>query len=398
MERVILHCDCNSYYASVESIGRPELREKPMAVCGDPENRHGVILAKNEPAKKLGIKTAESVYQALKKCPDLILLPPHHDLYHEYCKKINAIYAEYTDQVEAFSVDESWLDVTGSLHLFGSGEEIANTLRRRVWEEIGITISVGVSFNKAFAKMGSDYKKPDATTVITKENFRDILWPLPAGDLLFIGAVAADTLAKSGIRTIGDIARAGKETLVSLLGKAGEQAWVYASGLDESRVLKIGEEEPIKSIGNGMTFRRDLKTAEDIHIGLTLLCDQVGTRLRKQGLYGTTLQVQIKDPEFKVISRQRKLENPTNSTRELLALAEEIVTSAWPKGKPIRLLSVTATNLTADGAAQMSLLTDPEEREKRARLDKAMDAVRAKYGKHAVQFGAALHRDISGEK
>ncbi|MBR0025685.1 MAG: DNA polymerase IV, partial [Clostridia bacterium] len=201
MERVILHCDCNSYYASVESIGRPELREKPMAVCGDPENRHGVILAKNEPAKKLGIKTAESVYQALKKCPDLILLPPHHDLYHEYCRKINAIYAEYTDQVEAFSVDESWLDVTGSLHLFGSGEEIANTLRRRVWEEIGITISVGVSFNKAFAKMGSDYKKPDATTVITKENFRDILWPLPAGDLLFIGAVAADTLAKSGIKT-----------------------------------------------------------------------------------------------------------------------------------------------------------------------------------------------------
>lgn len=397
MERVILHCDCNSYYASVESIGRPELREKPMAVCGDPESRHGIILAKNEPAKKCGVRTAETIWQALRKCPELILLPPHHELYREYCDRINAIYAEYTDQVEAFSVDESWLDVTGSRRLFGSGKEIADTLRRRIREELDITISVGVSFNKAFAKMGSDYKKPDATTVITRENYKELLWPLPAGDLLFVGSVAAETLRKSGVRTIGDIAAAGRDTLTALLGKAGEQAWIYASGMDESRVLHIGEEEPAKSIGNGMTFRRDLRTQEDIHIGLTLLCDQVGTRLRRQSLYGTTLQVQIKDPEFRVISRQRKLENPTNSTQELLSAAEELVRSVWPKGKPIRLLTVTAANLTADGTMQMSLLSDPAEREKRAKLDRAMDAVREKYGRDAVRFGAALHGDISGE-
>ena len=207
-DRVILHADCNSYFASVESIDHPEYRQVPMAVCGDPELRHGIILAKNELAKAYHIQTAETIYSAKKKCPDLLLVPAHHEKYSQVCERINAIYEGYTDLVERFSIDESFLDVTGSRHLFGSGREIADELRRRVREEIGVTISVGVSFNKTFAKMGSDYKKPDATTLISRENYKDLLWPLPIEDLLFVGKAGAALLRSRGILTVGDLAQA----------------------------------------------------------------------------------------------------------------------------------------------------------------------------------------------
>ncbi|MGN0968552.1 MAG: DNA polymerase IV, partial [Oscillospiraceae bacterium] len=201
MERTILHCDLNGFFASVELLSHPELRDRPVAVCGDPESRHGIILAKNEPAKRYGVKTAETIWQARSKCPDLVLLPAHHGEYRKYSKLINALYERYTDLVEPFGIDESWLDVTGSMHLFGgSGKAVADRLRREVRETFGLTISVGVSFNKIFAKLGSDYKKPDATTVITRENFREIVWPLPVTDLLFVGRSAAGVLAKYGVR------------------------------------------------------------------------------------------------------------------------------------------------------------------------------------------------------
>lgn len=395
MERTILHCDCNGYFASVECIARPELWDVPMAVCGDPKNRHGVILAKNELAKGYGIVTAETVWQALRKCPKLTLVRPHHEKYREYSRRINAIYQQYTDQVEAFSVDESWLDVTASLHLFGTGKEIADELRRRIRTEIGLTISVGVSFSKTFAKLGSDYKKPDATTEITRENFRDILWPLPARSMLYVGRAAEETLLKGGIRTIGDIAQAGKDRLRSLLGRTGETIWEYACGLDEEPVKRIGEEEAAKSIGCGITFSRDLVGMRDIRAGLTMLSDTIGTRLRRQGLFCSTVQVQIKNPQLQVICRQKRLEAGTNSTREILEAALSIVQASWRMNAPIRMLTVTAAGLSTDGTAQLSLFDmGAEKRCQNEKLDSAVDAIRAKFGESAISYGNTLRQDI----
>ncbi|MEG1755795.1 MAG: DNA polymerase IV [Clostridia bacterium] len=391
--RTILHCDCNAYFASVESIARPELKAVPMAVCGDPKSRHGVILAKNELAKGYGIVTAETVWQALKKCPVLTLVPPHHDLYEVYCQKINAIYNQYTDQVEMFSVDESWLDVTGSLHLFGTGREIADALRRRVREELGITISVGVSFNKIFAKLGSDYQKPDATTEITPENYRKLLFPLPARDMMFVGKMAAETLQNVGIQTIGDIVTAGKERMLALLGRSGESIWFYASGLDCSPVKRYDATEKAKSVGSGTTFARDLVGMQDIRSGLLMLCDQVGTRLRRQGQFCTTVQVLIKDPRLITISRQQKLASATNVTKELFDTTVEIVSRAWPQSAPIRMLTVTATGLTDNSTVQMRLLDDSsEQRQKNAKLDVVMDDMRSKYGKDALTYASTVRR------
>ncbi|NLI54490.1 MAG: DNA polymerase IV [Clostridiales bacterium] len=393
MDRTILHCDCNSYFASVECIGRPELRSVPMAVCGDPESRHGIILAKNELAKRYGIKTAETIWQAKKKCPGLTLVTPHHHLYEEYSERINRIYEEYTDLVEPFSIDESWLDVTGTTYRFGTGREIANELRRRVREEIGITISVGVSYNKVFAKLGSDYKKPDATTVITRENYQSILWPLPAADMLFVGSVTAERLAGMGIDTIGAIARAGREQMRAILGRGGETVWEYAMGLDASPVKSREDIEQPKSIGNSITFPHDLQGRQEICAGLLTLSDKVGSRLRRHGLYCATVQIQIKDPHLRTISRQQKLKSPTNVTKEIYDAAVAIAEKSWPMSAPVRLLSVTGAGLTDRCAEQMALIDDTtDDKVKSAKLDQAMDTIRSRFGKDAISFGRLIKK------
>lgn len=397
-DRVILHADCNNFFASAESIAHPEYKLVPMAVCGDPKSRHGIILAKNQLAKAYGIQTAETVYSALKKCPNLLLIPSTMGLYKEISQRINTIYESYTDQVERFSIDESFLDVTGSRHLFGTGQEIADTLRRRVREEIGITVSVGVSFNKTFAKLGSDYKKPDATTLISPANYKKIFWPLPIEDMLYVGKAGAMRLKDHGIKTIGDLAQAEEEVLLSLLGKSGPQLKAAAMGLDHAPVAHAGEYTEPKSVGNGMTFPQDLHTREEILAGLLVLCDQVGARLRQQRLYASTLQVQIKDPALKVISRQKPLPAPTSSTRILRDTAMEIVEGAVPAGAPIRLLTVTATQLSHEGEQQLSLFDDGRQDEKLQKLDSAMDAIRTRFGKDALQFARILRKEEKEEK
>ena len=251
MDRVILHCDMNSFFASVELLEHPELRSKPVAVCGDPDSRHGIILAKNEAAKKYGIKTAETIWQARKKCPGLVLLPPHMNKYKHYSQELNKIYQRYTDLVEPFSIDESWMDVTASLNLFGSGRQIADEIRQTVKKELGLTLSAGVSFNKIFAKMGSEYKKPDATTEITRENYKELLWPLDAGEMFFVGKASAQKLRNIGIKTIGDIAASSPDALSALLGKVGRSLWEHANGIDDSPVMHFAHREKIKSVGNG---------------------------------------------------------------------------------------------------------------------------------------------------
>ena len=238
LDRTILHCDMNGFYASVELLDHPELRGTPMAVCGNPENRHGIILAKNEIAKKYGVTTAETLWQARKKCPPLQVVPPHHEKYRHYSKLINKLYLEFTDMVEPFRVDESWLDVTASLRLFGSGKEIADKIRATVRERLGLTLSAGVSFNKIFAKMGSDYKKPDATTVISRENFKNILWPMDINSMFFVGRSTAEKLKTRGINTIGQLALSDRKMIISILGKQGGLIHDYANGLDDTPVSR----------------------------------------------------------------------------------------------------------------------------------------------------------------
>ena len=328
MDRVIFHCDCNSFYASVELLSHPELRERPVAVCGDPASRHGIILAKNEAAKTFGVKTAETIWQARQKCPELVLLPSHHRLYEEYSKKVNAIYERFTDLIEPFGIDESWLDVTGTLHLFGGDPRaLADRIRAEVKGELGLTVSVGVSFNKVFAKLGSDYKKPDATTVITVEDIPTIVWPLPVTDLLFVGRAAAGVLRQYGVETIGQLAAFDRDALVTLLGKQGGQLWAYANGLENSPVAPAGQYVPPKSVGNGFTFPRNLTTRDEVHRGLAVLCDEVAARLRKDGLKASTLQVVIRDPAFRDLCRQRPLKAPTYLARELTAAAPKSTAS-----------------------------------------------------------------------
>ena len=394
MDRVILHCDLNCFFASVELLSHPGLRCVPVAVCGDPSSRHGIILAKNEPAKKFGVKTAETIWQARKKCPDLVLLKPHHDLYRIYSQKVNAIYDEYTDLVEPFGIDESWLDVTGSLHLFGGdARALADELRRRIREELGLTLSVGVSFNKVFAKLGSDYKKPDATTVISPENWRDIIWPLPVGDLLFVGGAAQKILHQYGIRTIGELAQCERSMLETLMGKMGSQLYEYANGLDRESVRSRAEAEPVKSVGNGTTFPKNLTTREQAHGGIALLADSVATRLRREGLYAGGLQVTVRDREFHDRSRQRRLDSPTHLIRDITEAATELLEELWAPPSPIRALTVTAIYLAAEGAAyeQEDLFTISEapQKEKQEKLEAAMDRIRGKYGSGAIVFGSS---------
>lgn len=399
MDRVILHCDMNGFFASVELLDYPHLKDKPMAVCGNPDNRHGIILAKNEIAKAYGVVTAETLWQARKKCPDLQVVPPHHSKYKHYSKLINDIYLRYTDMVEPFSVDESWLDVTGSQKLFGSGKEIADELRQVVKEELGLTLSAGVSFNKIFAKMGSDYKKPDATTVITRDNYKELLWPLDIRAMFFVGKVTADKLLHLGIKTIGELAKADKASLISLLGKQGGVIHDYANGLDMTPVSRFDERERIKSVGNGTTFRRNLVGEEDIRTGVTALSDTVASRLRKYQMKAFGVKVDIKDPQFKVISRQVQLDNPTNLTEVIASTAMDIIKKHWRMRDPIRLITVTAINLCDENQAQqMSLFADENiNTDKEERAERAVDDIRERFGDNAISFGSIIKNDIGVE-
>ncbi len=395
-DRVILHCDMNGFYASVELLDRPDLDGKPVAVCGDPESRHGIILAKNELAKRAGVVTAETIWQAKKKCPDLELVRPHRQKYTHYSKLINQIYLRYTDLVEPFSIDESWLDVTASQNLFGSGKQIADEIRRTVREETGLTLSAGVSWNKIFAKLGSDYKKPDATTEISRENYRDIVWPLPARDMIFVGKSTSDKLLKSGIKTIGDMAHSDPKLLTSLLGKQGQMLWNYANGYDNAPVARYGESEPVKSVGNGITFRRNLMCEDDIITAVTGLSDTVASRLRHHKLKAFGVKVDIKDPSFTTISRQKQLFVPTNLASELAQASMELIHESWRPGAPIRMLTITGINLCDETVEeQISLFAgDNHSHQQGEKIERTMDDIRSRFGSAAITFGGVLGNDL----
>ncbi len=397
-DRVIYHIDCNSFYASVEELLYPEYKKVPMAVCGNPEARRGIILAKNELAKSYGVKTAETVWQARRKCPNLILRPPRHHLYREYCEKINAIYEQYTSQVQRFGIDESYLDVTGSLHLFGGDAiALAHDIRQRITRETGLTVSVGVSWCKVFAKLGSDLKKPDAVSVISRANYHQIVWPMPVGSLLFVGGKTNESLGQLGIRTIGELAHMNPALLHRRFGKLGDQLHAYANGLDDSPVLEAGQEDDIQSVGNGMTFSRNLISRGDILTSVTALSDSVATRMRRYGLKGAAVQVTIKDQYLRIITRQKPLPKPSYLAADLTRAVMELVETSWKIGTPIRMLTVTALKLVPQDMAveQIALFKDTgPSREKLERLEKALDGIREKFDHGSILPGSVLGNDL----
>ncbi|MBR3334831.1 MAG: DNA polymerase IV [Clostridia bacterium] len=403
-ERLIFHCDCNNFFASCECLERPELRNVPMAVAGDPEERVGVVVAKNELAKKAGVRTTDTVWQAKKKCPGIVFVPPRHHYYREISDQVNLIYRDYSDYVEPASIDESYLDLTGTLDYYHmSARELADTIRERVRREIGITISVGVANNKVFAKMGSDYKKPDATTVILGENYKEILWPLPVSDLMFAGKASVRLLNQKGIRTVGDLALQPRERVVSLLGKGGETLWAYANGLDTEPVRKWGDKPEVKSVSHGMTFRRDLYTEDEFLTGVAVQADRIAMSLRRQGLKGSVVSVQIKTPELAVISRQVSLDHYTWLEHEIRNVAMRLIRENWRAGLPIRALTVGVTKLVpAEEAAEQTDLFDllgekkdtGKAREKQDKMEAAVDGLRQKLGNMAVTLGVQQNEDI----
>lgn len=401
MKPLIFHCDCNNFYASCECLTDPSLREVPMAVAGDPENRVGIVVAKNQLAKQAGVKTTDTVWQARKKCPDIVFVPPHHRFYKEISDRVNAIYHEYTDYVEPASIDESYLDMTGAPEYYKlSAQELADRLRARVKNEIGITISVGVSYNRIFAKMGSDYRKPDATTVITPENYQNILWPLPVSDLMFVGKATAAFLEEKGITTIGELAQLSKDSAAALLGQAESAIWDYANGRDDSTVKPWGYREAAKSVSHGMTFKKNLVNVQEVRIGISFLSDKVATTLRRNGQKGAVVSVSVKDPELKVKSRQIALDHYTWLQHEISDVSMQLMDGFWRIGEnaPIRAITIGVSRLIQAGEEieQVSLLDDgeTEKRKKQDRIESAIDALRRKTGSKAVTLGFGKNEDI----
>lgn len=388
MERTILHSDMNNCYASIELLYRPQLRGKPLAVGGDPEARHGIVLAKDQIAKKAGVKTGMALWQARQVCPDIVFVPPRMDLYLKFSRLAHEIYGEYTDKQEAFGIDESWLDVTESCSIKGDGMTVANQISSRIKKELGITVSIGVSWNKIFAKLGSDYKKPDAITEISRENYKEIVWPLKAEELLYVGRATKRKLNQYGIRTIGELATADRKFLHRTLGKMGVVLSVFANGDDQTPVSYEDEHAPIKSIGNSTTTPRDLENETDVSIIIYLLAESVSARLRENHFVGDVIEISVRDNELHSFTRQRKVSMPTNITSEIGSYAMQIFKENYNWNKPIRSIGVRVADLMTDMVpVQLDLFNNQERRERQHKMDLAVDEIRRRFGYYSIQRG-----------
>lgn len=389
-DRIILHSDCNSFYASVECLHNAKIRSKPVAVGGDAENRHGIILAKNEIAKKYNIKTGEAIWQAKQKCPELIVVPPHFELYKRFSKMAKRIYLEYTDRVESFGLDEAWLDITGNSE-HSDGFKTACEISRRIKEELGITVSIGVSFNKIFAKFGSDYKKPDAITCITRENYKDIVWNAPASDLLYVGRATKKKLKDIGIYTIGEIANTPLEILRSHLGKWGDLLYGFANGYDSSPVTRFDEHSEVKSIGNSTTTPKDIKTLEDAKIVLYVLCDSVCRRMRQQGFIAKTVCISVRDTKLNTFNRQHTMDDYTNLTAIITKNAYELFKANCRMDTPLRSIGVAVTDFAhEDIPHQINMLVNEERLSQNIELDKTLDRLKQRFGNYIVRPAVLL--------
>lgn len=388
--RTILHSDLNNFYASVESLFHPEYAGCPLVVCGRVEDRHGIVLAKNMIAKKAGVKTGMVLFEAKKLCPNLVCVEAHHDLYLKYSRAVRKIYLEYTDQVEPFGIDEAWLDVTHSNACGGDGYKIAEEIRKRVKEEIGLTVSIGVSFNKVFAKLGSDMKKPDAVTVISKDNFKNKVWGLPASDLLYVGRATKDKLEKLNIHTIGELATFSKPILTSKLGKWGEVLLSYARGQDVDPVRKYDEFEELKSIGNSITYYRDIKTDDDVYSLLILLSESVCARMKHAGFKcARTLSLVVTNDKLETTVRMTKATTPMSLSTEMAQTAFDLFkkTFSWSTAL-VRMLGITVSDFTEH--KQLALFEDEKKKDKLVKLENVVEQMREKYGRKIINKAVIL--------
>ena len=396
--RTILHSDCNGFFASVECLYNPQFKDKPVAVCGDKDKRHGIILAKNEIAKKFNVKTGEPIWQAVQKCPELVTASAHYDRYIRFSKLCREIYSDYTDNIEPFGLDEAWLDVTGSTLICGSGADIAQEIRHRIKHELGITVSIGVSFNKIFAKLGSDYQKPDAVTVITKENYKQIVWKLKASDLLYVGRATEKKLRQLGILTIGDLANFPLDLLRKNFGKWADLLHSFSNGLDFSPVMKSDAVSSVKSIGNSTTAIRDLTCLEDAKIIFMVLCDSVCRRMREHGFRTKNVSISIRNTELSSFTRQRKLERSTNLTTDVLNVCLELFKENYSFEKNIRSLGVSVSDFESDCVStQTSFFEDESKIIKNEQLDSTLDIIKNRFGNYSIKPAKLMFDcDLSG--
>ena len=386
MDRHILHCDMDSFYASVEMQRRPELRDKPVAVCGSQEDRHGIVLTANYIAKPYGVKTGIAIWQAKERCPGLVAVPPDMDEYIRISKMAREIYEDYTDQVEPFGLDESWLDVTGSVGLFGDPMAIAQEISGRIKFELGITASIGVADNKITAKLGSDYKKPDAITRIGRDNYKELVHPLPVEDLLYVGPATSRKLRAIGVSTIGRLAECPVDVLVRRLGKMGAVLHSFANGRDISPVQRTDHIPNIKSVGNSATTPRDLENEEDVKLMLLLLAESVCSRMRELASRCTVVEISARDTELISFSRQRKLFAPSCSSQELAEVGLDLFRRNYAWRRPIRSIGLRGAGLVEAGdTMQLSLYAEDRRREKWERIDQTVDSLRARYGYMSVR-------------
>ena len=392
MHKVILHCDLNSFFASVEVKHNPRLKGKPVAVCGSIEERHGIVLAKTNEAKRFGVSTGEAIWQAKQKCRDLIIISPHFELYEKYSVEARKIYYRYTDMVESFGIDECWLDVTASKLLFGDGYTIAEKIREDIKKELGLTISVGVSFNKIFAKLGSDMKKPDATTVIPYEDFKNIVWKLPTDEMLGIGRATKRKLEKHGIYTLGHLANSSPDFCKRILGKVGVELWKNANGLGSNKVAKYNNYAPVKSIGRGNTFDHDLTTNQEVWDMLYFLSEDVAHRLRDSAISASKIQISVKNEELISHDLQAPLLFPTQSWAEIAEKAYEIFIKNYTWEKNVRSLTVRAIDLIYDDIPyQINCFTDQSKREKNLIKEITVDKIRKRFGLNAIETATLFY-------
>lgn len=392
MERTILHCDLNNFYASVEQLHHPEYDGLPLAVSGNPKMRHGIILAKNQIAKQCGVQTGEPIWQALRKCPNMVLVPPRFEDYVAYSKQVFEIYTGYTDRVESFGIDECWLDVTGCRHLFGSGEEIADKLREEVKRKTGLTISVGVSFTKILAKLGSDLKKPDATTVLTRENYMEKVGSLPPSELIMIGKKTANKLRDLNIKSIRDLANADYNLLEAKFGKIGGAMINAAAGLDKEEVKLYYDNRVPKSVSNGTTTPRNIENPKEAKVVVYALCELIAMRMRKFSVAANGVAVSIKTPDLQTVTKQAPLPYPTSNAADIAVKAMEILLALHSFDRPLRAVTVAAIRLEDKYTSQLSLFDDGE---KEDNLEKSIDAIREKYGYNSVKRGVLLNNDLA---
>lgn len=389
--QAVLHSDLNSFYYSVEAMLDHSLRGKPVAVCGSVEDRHGIILAKSDFAKRAGVKTGMALWEARQLCPKLITVPPQYDEYIKYSKLTHEIYYRYTDLVEPFGMDECWVGIQNCLYKYKTPYNLAESIRSAVKNELGLTVSIGVSFNKIFAKLGSDMKKPDAITEITPENFREMVWPLPVSELLYVGRATTAKLRGMGIRTIGELAAAPPEILKCRFGVNGVKLWQYAAGLDDSRVMHKDYVPPIKSVGHGVTCISDLENSEEVWKVLLELSQDVGHRLRVNGLAARGVQISVRGNDLGGCQYQCRLPFKTQLPGEIADYGFRLFEERYEWVNKVRALTISAIDLVPqDDCEQLSFFIDQEKRDHRVRIQDAVEEIRDRFGDSAISYAVLM--------